>query len=298
MRWLAVGVVLLGILVAGCGSRTAGSGHAGTTHTIKANWEAFFNGKTPASQKISLLQNGQAFASTRLGVDDPKREDRLAFIRTHLVDGLLVDNEANLAALTEIDSHLGESFIYVSGEIGIGAAIIVDGRCFTGLHGWAGEIGHIMVDRGGPDCACGATGCLEMYAGKQALTLGAGLEADASIDALVEACERGDSLARTAVLGAAEALGIALGACINIVDVSSVVLGGIFAPLVPYLSAPLLTELATRVLSSRWVDDLTVRASSGGLYAATTGGGLAVLGQAIADPTSLLWAPVSQSPSP
>lgn len=63
LRWLVIGVVLLGILVAGCGSRTAGSGHAGTTHTIKENWEAFFSAHTPVSRRIRLLENGTQFES-------------------------------------------------------------------------------------------------------------------------------------------------------------------------------------------------------------------------------------------
>lgn len=63
MRWLVVGVVLLGLLVAGCGSTTAGSGHAGTTHTIKENWEAFFRANTPVNRRIRLLENGTQFKS-------------------------------------------------------------------------------------------------------------------------------------------------------------------------------------------------------------------------------------------
>lgn len=63
VHWLVVGVALLTLAAAGCGSRTAGSGHASTTQTIKQNWEAFFSAKTPASRRIRLLENGTQFAS-------------------------------------------------------------------------------------------------------------------------------------------------------------------------------------------------------------------------------------------
>ena len=211
-------------------------------------------------------------------------------LHTLFVDRLVVDNEANLAARTEIDKHQDKSFIYVSGEIGIGAAIVVDGEVFSGLHGWAGEIGHIVVDPHGPVCACGATGCLEMYAGKRSLMVAAGLDPDDSIDTLLEAQHSGATQACEAIGRAAEALGIALADCMNFVDVSRVILGGSFAPLTPVMAPGLTAQISARVLASRWVsEDLDIRASDTGEYAATTGSALAVLEQAMADPASALW---------
>ena len=56
-------------------------------------------------------------------------------------------NEANLAARAEAHARRGSpSFVYVSGEVGIGGAIVLDGEIFPGRHGWSGEIGHIVVD--------------------------------------------------------------------------------------------------------------------------------------------------------
>ena len=60
-------------------------------------------------------------------------------------------------------------FIYLSGEVGIGGAVMIDGRAMEGDHGWFGEVGHICVDPHGPPCPCGSTGCLERYAGKEAI---------------------------------------------------------------------------------------------------------------------------------
>ncbi len=95
---------------------------------------------------------------------------------------LRVGNEADLAARTVAETAPGRpgalrDFVYLSGEIGIGGAIVVDGRVMTGRHGWAGEIGHVTVDPDGPPCPCGSTGCLERYAGKHAILDAAGLAA-------------------------------------------------------------------------------------------------------------------------
>ncbi|MCL2482054.1 MAG: ROK family transcriptional regulator [Propionibacteriaceae bacterium] len=214
----------------------------------------------------------------------------LATVRSLMTDGLLVENEANLAARTEIAKHQEKSFIYVSGEIGIGAAIVVDGRVFSGLHGWAGEIGHLVVDPRGPVCACGATGCLEMYAGKRAIMAAAGLDPDDCIDRLVEACQRQEPAAVAAIAQVSESLGIALSNCINIVDVNRIVLGGSFAPLTDCLRPGLMAQITSRVLASRLVgEEFEIGASTTGCHAGATGSALAVLDQAVADPASKLW---------
>ena len=64
-----------------------------------------------------------------------------------------LDNEATLAARAEADAlrPTGRlSFLYLSGEVGIGGALVVDGAVFGGRHGWSGEIGHTVVDPTGP----------------------------------------------------------------------------------------------------------------------------------------------------
>ena len=213
-------------------------------------------------------------------------------LHTWLVDALPVDNEANLAARVEISQNPGESFIYVSGEIGIGAAIVVDGEVFTGLHGWAGEIGHIVVDSHGPTCACGASGCLEMYAGKRSLMIAAGLDPEDTLESLLREYESGNTMARKAVDRGAEALGMALADCMNIVDVDRVVMGGSFSALADVMRKGLSTQVSARVLSSRWLgEEWEVRASTTGDYPAATGAALAVLAQAVSDPASVLWQP-------
>ena len=88
---------------------------------------------------------------------------------------LQLDNEARLAALAELAHGQNRSFLYVSGGVGIGAAVVQDGAFATGVHGFAGELGHVCVDPAGPRCRCGATGCLETFAGTAAILRAAGL---------------------------------------------------------------------------------------------------------------------------
>jgi glucokinase len=79
----------------------------------------------------------------------------------------LIENDANLAALAEHRLGAGRGFdhvLMVTLGTGIGGALIVDGRLRVGGHGYAGEIGHMVVDPAGPPCPCGRRGCWERYA--------------------------------------------------------------------------------------------------------------------------------------
>jgi glucokinase len=79
----------------------------------------------------------------------------------------LVENDANLAALAEHRVGAAQGFdhmLMVTLGTGIGGALLVDGRIRVGGHGYAGEIGHMVVDPAGPPCPCGRRGCWERYA--------------------------------------------------------------------------------------------------------------------------------------
>ena len=86
----------------------------------------------------------------------------------HLVG---VANEANLAAVAESTPGDPErrDILVVHGEVGIGGGIVADGRLFPGRLGYAGEFGHMVVDRGGRRCGCGRSGCWETVIGVRRL---------------------------------------------------------------------------------------------------------------------------------
>lgn len=178
---------------------------------------------------------------------------------------VVVENEANLGALAELwlGGHPGlKDFVHVSAEIGIGAALVVEGRLFRGARGFAGELGHMPVRPDGPLCSCGATGCLETYAGEEALLRAAGLGPDATA-ALRAAARAGQTRALRALEDAGAALGIALSGTVNLLDPQAVVVGGPLADLAPWLLPGVRRELATRVTDRQWRPEDVVTSALG-----------------------------------
>src|SRR5688572_12952830 len=75
-----------------------------------------------------------------------------------------IENDANAAAYGEYKVGAGRGsrdMFYITIGEGIGGAIILDGKLWTGASGFAGEFGHITIDAEGIECECGNTGCLE-----------------------------------------------------------------------------------------------------------------------------------------
>ncbi|MEU8297915.1 ROK family protein [Micromonospora sp. NPDC048909] len=224
---------------------------------------------------------------------------------TEQVDGvppLVVDNEANLAALGEL--HAGPagpaSFLHISGEVGIGAGIVLDGALFRGARGWSGEIGHIPIRPEGRPCRCGGRGCLEQYAGQEAILAAAGLAgadlpADTAATRLAELAGAGAEHALRALDEAGVALGVAVASVVNLLDLDTVVLGGGYAPLTPWLRSPVLAEISRRVLTAAW-SPVTVRPATLGADAAVLGAAGSVVRRIIARPAG--WLARVGSPTP
>jgi predicted NBD/HSP70 family sugar kinase len=211
---------------------------------------------------------------------------------------VLVDNEANLAALGELwfGGHDDlRDFVHVSGEIGVGAGIVIDGELFRGVRGFAGEVGHVTVQPDGPRCRCGARGCLEQLAGQEAILRAAGVAGavgtslgrpGGSVAELLARARAREPGTLRAVESAGRALGMALSATVNLVDPSTVVLGGLYASLEPWLREPLLAELSERAITQRW-SPARVLASRLGPNAAVRGATGAVVKRVLADPSAV-----------
>ncbi|MGW0943201.1 ROK family protein [Streptomyces sp. NPDC002623] len=162
---------------------------------------------------------------------------------------LTVDNEANFGGLAELwlGADTPGNFLHVSAEIGIGAALVMDGNLLRGTRGFAGELGHVPVHPDGPECVCGGRGCLEQYAGEEAVLRAAGLEpGEDRVGLLAGRAADGDPDVRRALHEAGTALGIALTGALNLLDPEGVVLGGALAALAPWLLPSLETELSRR----------------------------------------------------
>ena len=203
-----------------------------------------------------------------------------------------LDNEANLAALGELwsGSHGGtDSFVLVNGDVGVGAGVVLEGRLHRGSRGFGGELGHLTVAPEGPECRCGARGCLEQVAGLDSILRLAGVDAASTGDPvapLLAALQAGDPRAISAVQAVAAPLGVGVSALVNLFDVDTVVLGGVFAPLFPWLEDPLTEVVARRVLSATWAP-VSVTASLLGRDAAVVGAALTSVRALLRDPITM-----------
>ncbi|MFC7763840.1 ROK family protein [Catellatospora bangladeshensis] len=199
-----------------------------------------------------------------------------------------VDNDANLAVLAE--SRYGEfagaqNLVYLTGEVGIGAGIISDGRPLRGHRGFPGEIGHLTVDPQGPPCGCGRRGCLEAIAGISAIiarvlpeVAGDGdiTDLQPEVDEVVRRARGNDPAALRALDEVGRALGIGVAILANLLDPEVVVLGGYFVPLAPWLLPAVEAELRDRRIGPEQ-GGARVSASILDHGAAATGGAATVL---------------------
>ena len=179
---------------------------------------------------------------------------------------VVAGNEAKMAAIAQIPGYATErapflnvvdrtdSFIYLSTDIGIGGAVVRDGEVVMGSHGFAGEIGHLSVAMDGPLCSCGRHGCLEAFAGRRALVEAAGIAEDGdatsseAIDMFLQRWRAGDSDVAKVVDQAAGALVSAIASAVNLVDVDTVLLGGLWTHFGDELATVLEGRLRSEIL--------------------------------------------------
>ncbi|NAS21353.1 ROK family protein [Herbidospora sp. NEAU-GS84] len=171
---------------------------------------------------------------------------------------VLADNDANLGALAELrfGPHVGvRDLVYLTGEIGVGAGLVLDGRLRRGGAGFSGEIGHIEIVPGGPPCHCGRRGCLEVVAGLGALldrTVPGGVspaELEPEIDEVVQRAEAGDPVVLDLLDTLAGNLGRGVGIVANLLNPEVVVLGGYYVKLAPWILARAEQEMLGRSLA-------------------------------------------------
>ncbi|GAA0365729.1 ROK family protein [Actinoallomurus spadix] len=158
-----------------------------------------------------------------------------------------VDNDVNVMALGELRSDpeavAAGHMLYVRAGVGIGAAIVMDGRLYRGANGSAGDIGHVAIPEGGNTiCRCGNLGCLEAVAGGTALAregrmlaetgqspaLAAALAASGAIRPIdvTQAATQGDQAARALLQRTSALLGGTLATLVSFYNPALLVLGG------------------------------------------------------------------------
>ncbi len=134
---------------------------------------------------------------------------------------IIADTASNNAILGE--KHFGaakdaDNAIYLSVGYGIGGGILMDGQLYRGSNGFAGDLGHYVIDPSGPPCPCGKRGCWEVMASS--------IATKKSFSELCDAAEQGDGAAVAALAQIGRNLGLGISNLVSIFDPQLVVLGG------------------------------------------------------------------------
>jgi len=155
-----------------------------------------------------------------------------------------LENDANAAAYGEYKVGAGRgarNLFYMMIGNGIGGAIILDGKLWTGASGFAGEVGHITIDTEGLECVCGNTGCLETVASAPSIVRRArerlnrdstsslsrlALNKTFTADDVAHQAKEGDDFALMMIERTGKYIGTGVASVINLLNIELVVLGG------------------------------------------------------------------------
>lgn len=155
-----------------------------------------------------------------------------------------LENDANAAAYGEYQVGAGRGsrdMFYITIGEGIGGAIILDGKLWTGSSGFAGEVGHITIDTEGSECLCGNTGCLETVASAPNIVRRAkerlnrdstsslsklAMNKDFTADDMAREATEGDDFALMMIERTGKYIGTGVASIINLLNIERIVLGG------------------------------------------------------------------------
>ena len=217
---------------------------------------------------------------------------------------VFVENDVRAAALSEHRLGAGrgfESALAVFVGSGVGGGMVLDGDLYHGAHGGAAEIGHMVVQAGGPRCACGRAGCLEALAARDAIaryvaadvrrgrrTILSDIVQDDDDDLrsltsrdLATAIALSDAVALRAARRSARYVGLAIGGLVNLLDPAIVVIGGGIAAALGQRYVEFAKEIAERQILASDAREVPIVASKLGDDAGLLGAALtAFLGRA------------------
>ena len=176
-----------------------------------------------------------------------------------------LNNDAELGALGEWAYGAGrgeKNIAYIKVGSGIGAGLILNQQIYGGTTGAAGEIGHLTIDENGPLCNCGNRGCLEAFAGGDAIarqgqalvksgkrTLLSNLPPEKiTAHDVSEAARRGDLLAQEILRRSGTFIGIAIAGLVNLFNPSIVIIGGGVAQVGDIITVPIRQAVRERAM--------------------------------------------------
>ena len=175
-----------------------------------------------------------------------------------------IENDANAAAYGEFKVGAGRgshNLFYMTIGNGIGGAIILDGKLWTGASGFAGEVGHITIDTEGLECVCGNTGCLETVASAPSIVRRArerlnrdstsslsrlALNKNFTADDIAHEAREGDDFAAMMIERTGKYIGTGVASVINLLNIERIVLGGGVMDAGPLILNPIIHEVKRR----------------------------------------------------
>jgi predicted NBD/HSP70 family sugar kinase len=202
--------------------------------------------------------------------------------------GFVAGDMADIAGLAEHIRGVAagiNDLVYLHGDLGVSAGIIVGGRLVVGHRGRSGKVGHMVVNPGGLPCGCGSRGCWETEIGEAALLRHAGREPGerGAVLEVLRAAASGERTARAAVQQVADWLGFGVANLVNVVNPDAVVFGGSLREVYAAGAATVRRRLDEMALpASR--EHVQLRAAALGRNAALIGAAELAFDQLLADP--------------
>ena len=236
-----------------------------------------------AAAVAGVLDQPRGYLSASPNLPDWQGVPLKALLEQEMRLPCLLENDANAAALGEVHRGAGQGYshvLYVTVSTGLGGGIVISGQLYRGSTGMAGEIGHILVEPGGPLCGCGNRGCLEAVASGTAiaryaaeelakgaspsLAQRASLEGEGpTAEDVAQAARAGDTTAQDIVRRVATYLGQGLAGLVNVLNPQMVIIGGGVSQMGPMLLQPMEETLRARAFSAATKDLLVVPSALG-----------------------------------
>lgn len=184
---------------------------------------------------------------------------------------VIVENEANAGAYGEKQFGVGqdyENIVYVSAGIGIGVGLILNNELYQGLHGFSGEMGHMVINMNGIPCSCGSKGCWEAYASEHALLKSAG--SDSTLESLIDKAQNQDQKAIALFKETGQYIGYGINNIINTFNPEQIIIGNRLAMAQTWIKQSMLDIIYSHSLSFQQ-QDLQISFSKHSTHSAALG---------------------------
>ncbi|WP_134699259.1 ROK family transcriptional regulator [Ammoniphilus sp. YIM 78166] len=181
-----------------------------------------------------------------------------------------VDNNANLCAFAElVYSHDTSNLLCISTYSGIGLGIVINKEIYRGMNGFAGEIGHMIIQPNGRECPCGNLGCWEQYASEKSfwreLNAITGVN-EFSMDDLQASITNGDPTTLDQLSNLSTYLGMGINNVINLFNPETIIINSQLSKVYPELISNIKSNLSSYINHYR-----TIQFSELGKYACAMG---------------------------